>query len=163
MAPDATPPSAPDSAPPRLWLAGIRKVYPSVAANDGIDLTVGAGEIHAVLGELARRIAEVSERYGLPVDPRRHVHSLSVGERQRVEIIPCLLIMDEPTSALTPQAVQKLFGALRQLAAEGCSILYISHKLDELQALCHRATVRAAASSAATPTRPRRRPSRWRS
>ena len=72
---------------------------------------------------------------------------MSVGERQRVEIVRCLLqeprllIMDEPTSVLTPQAVDKLFDTLRQLAAEGCSILYISHKLDEIRALCHRATV----------------------
>ena len=99
------------------------------------------------LRELAQRITEVSERYGLPVDPRRLVHSLSVGERQRVEITRCLLvnpkllIMDEPTSVLTPQAVRKLFETLRQLSAEGCSILYISHKLDEIQELCTNATV----------------------
>src|SRR5205823_332445 len=99
------------------------------------------------LAPLAKRISEVSERYGLPVDPRRRVHSLSVGERQRVEIIRCLLvdpkllIMDEPTSVLTPQAVRKLFDTLRQLAAEGRTILYISHKLDEIQALCTNATV----------------------
>ena len=205
----------------RLELRGIRKVYPSVVANDGIDLSVGPGEIHAVLGEngagkstlmkiiygvtkptegvmiwegkqvivdnpaharslglgmvfqhfslfetltvvenvalalpgspdlghLSKQIESVSERYGLPVDPRRLVHALSVGERQRVEIIRCLLqnprllIMDEPTSVLTPQAVPKLFETLRLLAAEGCSILYISHKLDEIQELCHTATV----------------------
>ena len=99
------------------------------------------------LVELAGRITEVSNRYGLPVDPQRLVHALSVGERQRVEIIRCLLqnpkllIMDEPTSVLTPQAVRKLFDTLRQLADEGCSILYISHKLDEIQELCHVATV----------------------
>ncbi len=99
------------------------------------------------LDELAQRIEAVSQRYGLPVAPRRHVHALSVGERQRVEIIRCLLqnprllIMDEPTSVLTPQAVRKLFDTLRQLSAEGCSILYISHKLDEIQELCHTATV----------------------
>jgi simple sugar transport system ATP-binding protein len=99
------------------------------------------------LAPLAERISEVSQRYGLPVDPRRLVHSLSVGERQRVEIIRCLLanprllIMDEPTSVLTPQAVRKLFDTLRQLAHEGCSILYISHKLDEIQELCTAATV----------------------
>ena len=99
------------------------------------------------LGELGRQITEVSNRYGLPVDPQRLVHALSVGERQRVEIIRCLLqnpkllIMDEPTSVLTPQAVRKLFDTLRQLADEGCSILYISHKLDEIQELCHVATV----------------------
>jgi len=99
------------------------------------------------LNELAEQITEVSNRYGLPVDPQRLVHALSVGERQRVEIIRCLLqnpkllIMDEPTSVLTPQAVRKLFDTLRQLADEGCSILYISHKLDEIQELCHVATV----------------------
>ncbi|HWQ10600.1 MAG TPA: ATP-binding cassette domain-containing protein, partial [Holophaga sp.] len=99
------------------------------------------------LDTLAKRIEEVSERYGLPVDPRRLVHALSVGERQRVEIVRCLLsdprllILDEPTSVLTPQAVRKLFETLRQLAAEGRSILYISHKLDEIQELCHTATV----------------------
>ncbi|WP_042339485.1 ABC transporter ATP-binding protein [Paraburkholderia ferrariae] len=99
------------------------------------------------LKTLARRIREVSAQYGLDVDPQRHVHSLTVGERQRVEIVRCLLqnprllIMDEPTSVLTPQAVRKLFGTLRRLAAEGCSILYISHKLDEIQELCDTATV----------------------
>ncbi|HWW07727.1 ABC transporter ATP-binding protein [Collimonas sp.] len=96
---------------------------------------------------LAARIVEVSEKYGLPIDPQRLIHSMSVGERQRVEIVRCLLqqpkllIMDEPTSVLTPQAVQTLFATLRQLAAEGCSILYISHKLDEIRALCDSATV----------------------
>ena len=99
------------------------------------------------LNTLAAEIDEVSRHYGLPVDPHRLVHALSVGERQRVEIIRCLLqkpkllIMDEPTSVLTPQAVRKLFETLRQLAEEGCSILYISHKLDEIQELCHVATV----------------------
>ena len=99
------------------------------------------------LKQLAGQITEVSRLYGLPVDPQRLVHALSVGERQRVEIIRCLLqnpkllIMDEPTSVLTPQAVRKLFDTLRQLASEGCSSLYISHKLDEIQELCHVATV----------------------
>jgi len=209
------------SAAPRLRLSGITKAYPSVVANQGIDLAVLPGEIHAVLGEngagkstlmkiiygvvqadegtifwegrevaiaspadarrlgigmvfqhfslfetltvgenialaleadragaeLPARIREVSTRYGLPLDPLRPVYSLSAGERQRVEIVRCLLqdprllIMDEPTSVLTPQAVDKLFETLRQLATEGCSILYISHKLDEIRSLCHKATV----------------------
>ncbi|MBS3648138.1 ABC transporter ATP-binding protein [Pseudaminobacter sp. 19-2017] len=96
---------------------------------------------------LSSRIVELSQRYGMPIDPARKVHELSVGERQRVEIVRCLLqnpkllILDEPTSVLTPQAVSKLFETLRQLAAEGCSILYISHKLDEVQQLCDSATV----------------------
>ena len=97
--------------------------------------------------ELAQRIREVSENYGLPLSPDRIVGDLSAGERQRVEIIRCLLqdpkllIMDEPTSVLTPQEVEILFGTLRLLASEGTSILYISHKLEEIRALCEHATV----------------------
>ena len=99
------------------------------------------------LAAVTQRITEVAHEYGLDVDPLRPVHTLSVGERQRVEIVrallakPRLLILDEPTSVLTPQAVQSLFGTLRQLSAEGCAILYISHKLDEIRALCHHCTV----------------------
>jgi len=96
---------------------------------------------------LARRVREVSQAYGLPLDPDRAVYTLSVGERQRIEIVRCLLqnpkllIMDEPTSVLTPQEVERLFETLRQLAAEGVSILYISHKLEEIKQLCDRATI----------------------
>ena len=221
-APPALHHAGPDpGAPPRLQLKGISKVYPTVVANDRVDLAVRPGEIRAILGEngagkstlmkiiygvthasagqmlwegrevqvanpaharrlgigmvfqhfslfetltvaeniapaldreraggdLPGRIREVSARYGLPLDPDRHVHTMSVGERQRVEIVRCLLqdprllIMDEPTSVLTPQAVSKLFETLRRLSAEGCSILYISHKLDEIRALCHHCTV----------------------
>jgi len=205
----------------RLTLSRITKKYPSVVANDGIDLNVLPGEIHSILGEngagkstlmkiiygavkpdagqvfwngrevnianpaearklgiamvfqhfslfdtltvtenialglpkdtdlheLSMRIREISHQYGLPLEPERHVHTLSVGECQRVEIVrallakPQLLILDEPTSVLTPQAVEKLFDTLRLLAKEGCSILYISHKLDEIRALCHKCTV----------------------
>ena len=97
--------------------------------------------------ELAAKISEVSEAYGLPLDPFRIVGDLSAGERQRVEIIRCLLqdpkllIMDEPTSVLTPQEVDILFETLRKLKAEGTSILYISHKLEEIKALCDHATI----------------------
>ncbi|MEO1537597.1 MAG: ABC transporter ATP-binding protein [Pseudomonadota bacterium] len=96
---------------------------------------------------LAQRIREVSETYGLPLNPDRLVGDLSAGERQRVEIIRCLLqdprllIMDEPTSVLTPQEVGILFETLRKLQAEGTSILYISHKLEEIRALCDEATI----------------------
>ena len=99
------------------------------------------------MADLAMQIKQVSARYGLALDPDRHIHTLSVGERQRVEIVRCLLqepallIMDEPTSVLTPQEADGLFETLRQLAAEGCAILYISHKLEEVRALCSRATV----------------------
>ena len=205
----------------RLELQGISKRYPGVVANDGVDLRVAPGAIHAVLGEngagkstlmkiiygaeqadsgrvlfdgtevrvhnpqaaralgiamvfqhfslfesvsvaenvwlgqppgttlaqVAARIAQVAAAYGLDVDPQRPLYALSVGERQRVEIIralltePRLLILDEPTSVLAPQAVRKLFETLRKLADAGCSILYISHKLDEVRALCHSCTV----------------------
>jgi simple sugar transport system ATP-binding protein len=213
--------TAPSSTQHRLELRSIHKAYPAVVANDGIDLAVAPGEIHAVVGEngagkstlmkiiygmvrpdsgemlwdgrevtitspadaqrlgigmvfqhfalfdtltvaenialalpgkpaiapLSARISEVAARYGLPVEPARRLYTMSVGERQRVEIIrallqnPRLLILDEPTSVLTPQAVETLFVTLRQIAAEGCSILYISHKLNEIRDLCHRATI----------------------
>jgi general nucleoside transport system ATP-binding protein len=99
------------------------------------------------LSSVTERVRAIAGEYGLEVDPLRPVHTLSVGQRQRVEIVralltaPRLLILDEPTSVLTPQAVQGLFETLRRLSADGCSILYISHKLDEIRALCHRCTV----------------------
>jgi simple sugar transport system ATP-binding protein len=207
---------------PILTLEGITKSFPGVIANDNVSFSVGAGEVHALLGEngagkstlvkmiygvmrpdsgkmtfkgepyepskpsdarakgigmvfqhfclfealsvlenialglsaaeaakgdLKQRIIDISTTYGLKVDPGRLVGTLSVGERQRIEIVRCLLtepkllIMDEPTSVLTPQEVNVLFETLRRLANEGCSILYISHKLEEIRSLCSRATV----------------------
>ena len=208
-------------APLRLKLIGVSKSFPGVRANDNVNLSVKAGEIHALLGEngagkstlvkmiygilapdegeivfdgapvrisnprAARRLGvgmvfqhfslfeamtvlenialgldarlssrellaefnRVLEAYHLKLDPRRVVSTLSVGERQRIEIVralllkPRLLIMDEPTSVLTPQEVEQLFETLRKLAASGCSILYISHKLHEIVALCDTATI----------------------
>jgi general nucleoside transport system ATP-binding protein len=99
------------------------------------------------LAEVTQRISAKASEYGLDIDPSRPVHTLSVGEMQRVEIIralltnPQLLILDEPTSVLTPQAVEKLFVVLKKLSAEGCSILYISHKLHEIRELCTACTV----------------------
>jgi simple sugar transport system ATP-binding protein len=97
--------------------------------------------------DLRSRIAEVSRAYGLPLDPARRVGDLSAGERQRVEIVRCLLqeprllMMDEPTSVLTPQEVGLLFETLGRLAAAGTAILYISHKLAEIRELCEGATI----------------------
>ncbi len=115
--------------------------------------------------ELAGRIKAVSTEYGLPLDPSRMVGDLSAGERQRVEIIRCLLqdpkllIMDEPTSVLTPQEVEILFKTLRQLASEGTAILYISHKLEEIRSLCDEATILRRGKVVATCT-PRERTAR---
>ena len=97
--------------------------------------------------DLGKKIKSVSESYGLPLDPAKTVGELSVGERQRVEIIRCLLqnpkllVMDEPTSVLTPQEVDILFKTLLKLRSEGTSILYISHKLEEIRKLCDTATI----------------------
>jgi ABC-type uncharacterized transport system ATPase subunit len=99
------------------------------------------------LDAVRQKAAQKAKEYGLDVEVDRPVHSLSVGERQRVEIVralltePKVLILDEPTSVLTPQAVRVLFVTLRKLAATGCSILYISHKLDEIRELCTNCTV----------------------
>ena len=98
-------------------------------------------------GALARRVTAVSAEYGLPLEPGALVADLSVGERQRIEIVRCLLqeprllIMDEPTSVLTPQEADQLFLTLRRLAGDGCAVLYISHRLEEVQRLCHDATI----------------------
>ena len=204
---------------PLLQLSGVSKRYGEVQANSGIDLSVDAGTIHAILGEngagkstlmkliygverpdegqvfwqggavalsspsdarrlgigmvfqhfslfetlsvvqnmalivpgskteLATRIRDLGAAFGLSVDPQAMVHSLSVGERQRVEIIRCLLlnpkllILDEPTSVLPPQSVALLFETLRALRAKGMAILFISHKLEEIRELCDCATI----------------------
>ena len=99
------------------------------------------------ISTIAAKAQALSYSYGLPLDPYSMVGDLSVGERQRIEIIRCLLqvpqliILDEPTSVLTPQEADRLFETLERLRAEGKSILYISHRLEEVKRLCDRATV----------------------
>jgi simple sugar transport system ATP-binding protein len=210
---------------PVLELRNITKQFPGVLANDHINLTLGEGEIHALLGEngagkstlmnilyglyspdegeilirgqvtkitgptdairqgigmvhqhfmlvpvltvaenvmlgeettkglvldrkqVAKKIRELSQRHGLEVDPDAKVENLSVGVRQRVEIIKVLyrsaniLILDEPTAVLTPQEADDLFGILRSLRQQGVSIIFISHKLREVLELADRVTV----------------------
>ena len=97
--------------------------------------------------DMSARLEQVSTIYGLPLDPRREVWRLSVGERQRIEIVralmqnPKFLILDEPTAVLTPQEADQLFVVLDRLKSEGRAILYISHKLEEVKRLCDTATI----------------------
>ncbi|ARE39752.1 ABC transporter ATP-binding protein [Rhodovulum sp. P5] len=130
--------------------AGVAMVFQHFSLFDALSVAenIALGMEHPPkMRHLARQIREVSETYGLPLAPDRLVGELSAGERQRVEIIRCLLqdpkllIMDEPTSVLTPQEVEILFTTLRKLSGEGTAILYISHKLEEIRTLCDRATI----------------------
>ena len=136
--------------PRQARAAGVAMVFQHFSLFEALNVAenVALGMEHPPkMRDLAARIRAVSEEYGLPLDPDRMVGDLSAGERQRVEIIRCLLqdpkllIMDEPTSVLTPQEVEILFRTLRQLASEGTAILYISHKLEEIRALCDEATI----------------------
>lgn len=119
-------------------------LFESMTVAENIALGIDDKKDHQGLQDW---IAEVSESYGLPLDPSQLVHDLPVGERQRIEIVryllqkPKLLIMDEPTSVLTPQEVTRLFTVLHRLQSDGCSVLYISHKLDEVRVLCEKATI----------------------
>ena len=135
--------------PKEARAAGISMVFQHFNLFDTMTVAenVWLGLSGQSLTDVRANIAAKAREYGLDVDPERPVHTLSVGEMQRVEIIralltnPQLLILDEPTSVLTPQAVEKLFVVLKKLASEGCSILYISHKLHEIRELCNACTV----------------------
>lgn len=121
-------------------------VFETLTVLENIQLGLDKEFLDSV-SDLRQTIIAKSAQYHLHVDPDRYVHSLSIGERQRVEILRCLiqnvklLILDEPTSVLAPQEIDGLFSVLNQLAAEGCAILFISHKLKEVTTLCHRAII----------------------
>src|ERR1700719_2839523 len=106
--------------------------------------------------DMSARLQQVSNAYGLPLDPRREVWQLSIGERQRIEIVralmqnPKFLILDEPTAVLTPQEADQLFVVLDRLKAEGRAVLYISHKLEEVKRLCDTATLLRGGKKVAT-------------
>ncbi len=130
--------------------AGVAMVFQHFSLFDAMSVAenIALGmENPPALRDLSEQIRAVSETYRLPLQPDHIVGDLSAGERQRVEIIRCLLqdpkllIMDEPTSVLTPQEVNILFDTLRKLTAQGVGILYISHKLDEIRELCDQAVV----------------------
>ncbi len=138
------------SEPRAARAAGVGMVFQHFSLFDALSVAenIALGMENAPkLSALSAQISAVSETYGLPLSPDRTVGDLSAGERQRVEIIRCLLqepkllIMDEPTSVLTPQEVEILFKTLRKLSAEGTAILYISHKLEEIRTLCDSATI----------------------
>ena len=105
---------------------------------------------------IERRVAELSSRYGLAVDPRARIWQLSVGEQQRVEILKALykdariLILDEPTAVLTPQEADGLFETIRAMADDGRTVIFISHKLHEVKAVADRVTVLRRGRSEAT-------------
>ncbi len=97
--------------------------------------------------ELSREIREIADKYGLMVDPDKKVYDMSIGEKQAVEILKVLyqgadiLIMDEPTAVLTPQETKKLFEIMRNMAKNGCSIIIITHKLNEVMDVSDRVTI----------------------
>jgi len=206
---------------PLLTVRSITRHYGSVIACDAVDLSIGEGEVHGLIGEngagkstlvkmiyglvrpdagrivfnhqplqnhspltarragvslvfqhfalidaltvfenvrlslrdegglqlLRRRLEALAEKYSLHVDMDRTVSTLSVSEKQRIEILRCLLqsprllMMDEPTSVLTPQEIERLLKLIGQIAADGCSVLFISHKLREVKSVCDRITV----------------------
>jgi len=118
----------------------------SVAANVALGLPSTRGAL-LDLDVVSEKIRQLSEAYGLQVDPQAMVWQLAVGEQQRVEILKALyrgadlLILDEPTAVLTPQEVDQLFHTLRRMAAEGHAIIFISHKLHEVLSISDRITV----------------------
>lgn len=122
------------------------RLVPALTVTENMALSLDVG---AVLRPrlLAKRIAKASHEYGLAVEPRALVQHLSIGERQRVEILKVLMtgarlvILDEPTSVLAPQEVQALFGVVDRLRSQGFGILIVTHKLNEVRTIADRVTV----------------------
>ncbi len=133
---------------------GIGMVFQHFSLFDSLtvaeNISLAMDEKHN-LTELSHKIEEVSQKYGLPLKADAIVYTLSTSHKQRIEIVrslllnPQLLIMDEPTAVLSQNETGELFSTLKKLAAEGCSILYISHKLDEIREICDKASILRAA------------------
>jgi len=119
-------------------------LFESLSVSENIALSLPSDKR---LDDVTEEAIDLSTRYGLPLNPDALIGDLSVGERQRVEIVRCLMqnpeliILDEPTSVLTPQEAERLFDTLDILKSEGRSILFISHRLEEVRRLCDRATI----------------------
>ena len=141
------------SSPRQAINAGIGMVHqhfmlvPSQTVTENILLGLGQPRFFMRLVEYDRKVTELSERFGLKVDPRAKVWQLSVGEQQRIELLKMLyrganiLIMDEPTAVLAPQEIDGLFTILRNMVKEGKSIIFISHKLNEVMSIADQLTV----------------------
>ena len=135
--------------PRRARSLGIAMVFQQFALFESLSVlqNIALGLPPAPISATKSRVLELAARYGLEIDPAQRVHDLSVGERQRIEILralmsaPRVLILDEPTSVLTPQAVDRLFETLRELSADGVSIIFVSHKLHEVRNLATRCVV----------------------
>ena len=158
-----------------VWVNGQRRFFQSpadaIAAGVGMvyqefrlvptltvaeNVVLGAAPRLLRNAEIEERVAELSAAYGMAADPNRPVWQLSMGERQRVEILKALwrnasvLVMDEPTAVLTPSEAAELGVTLRAMAEEGRSVIYISHKLDQVVAFCDEATVLRSGKTVAT-------------
>ena len=120
-------------------------LVPDLSVVDNLLLGQSRGVLKR--GECADRIADLSRRFGLVLDPRARIQDLSVGERQRVEIVKCLmreprlLVLDEPTAVLLPDEIAALLGVCRRVADEGCGVMLVTHKLAEIRQVAERATV----------------------
>jgi ABC-type uncharacterized transport system ATPase subunit len=128
---------------------GLVPQHPMLVARHTVaeNLALGSGSVFFPARGVRGRIMELSTRYGLAVNPDARIHDLSPGEKQRVEILRSLLrgaqvlILDEPTSVLTPQEAEGLFQVMRELRRGGKSLIFISHKLEEVLSVCDRVTV----------------------
>jgi simple sugar transport system ATP-binding protein len=144
----------PPGQPKAALAAGIGMVHQHFTLADNLsvldNILIGTESLWLPFSRRAAaraKLAHTSQQFGLAVDPDARIADLSVGERQRVEILKALyrgariLILDEPTAVLTPQESEALFATLRTLVLDGMSIIFISHKLEEVLAACHRVAV----------------------